>query len=176
MPFNLSKSVLPSPLLKNFVLTPCQSFVGFRASATLRFIRNDWTSRHKKAWSPALSLASHPEALGIALQVEASNVEAPRRYDITNHYTDSSIGVRIHQWLSRDSGHVYSTPTGHLPLPCFWLTFWNFPTIPRCQNQSVVNAFHYVCSTREHAKLKNIKQKRKDFPENMLPIGCKKYL
>ena len=65
-------------------------------------------------------------------------------------------------------GYVYSTPTGHLPLLCFWQDFENFLGFQGCQNQSVVNAFHYVCSTKEHAKLNNIKEKWKNLPENML--------
>ena len=103
----------------------------------------------------------------MALQVEASNVEAPRRYDITNHYTDSSIGVRIHQWLSSIEGMYIAHPRGIYR--CFVSDlYWKFPRFSDRQNQSVVNAFHYVCSTKEHAKLNNIKEKWKDLPENML--------
>ena len=155
MPFSLSKSVCPSPLLKNFVLiVPPFSIYGQGLRQPQMFIKY-WDSDIKKTWSPELSLASHLEARRKCPVSRSEQRRSPTLRGITNHYTDSSIGVRIHQWLSSDSGHVYSTPTGHLLLLCFWLTFWNFPTIPRCQNQSVVNAFHYVCSTKEHAKLKN---------------------
>ena len=51
------------------------------------------------------------------LSKRATQKPTPR--GITIHYTDSSIGARIHQWLSRHRGYVYSTPTGHLPLLCF---------------------------------------------------------
>ena len=65
-----------------------------------------------------------------------------------------TIGARIHQWLSRHRGYVYSTPMGHSPLLCSWQTIWKFPRFSERQNQSVVNAFQYVLFLLTHPTLR----------------------
>ena len=104
----------------------------------------------KKAWSPALSLASRLEAFALPIVVETSNAEAPRRYVYiwpSQRHTLHTGDNRIHQWLYGKVRHVYITyPRRTFTLLCFWQTIWNFPRISNRQNQSVVNAFIYVLS------------------------------
>ena len=120
MPFSLSKSVCPSPLLKNFVLiVPPFSIYGLGLQQPPVFI-HVFRLGHKKSVKPLNYCPLHVlRPLGMCPVCRSEQRRSPTPICITICYTDSSIGVGIHQWLSRHSRYVYSTPTGHLPLPCF---------------------------------------------------------
>ena len=80
-------------------------------------------------------------------QIKANNVKAPREWGIAIHLTDTcgAIGIGIHQWLSGIVQDVHNTTSGASTVAWFLTWFWNFPRISNHQNQSVVNAFQYVC-------------------------------
>ena len=77
-----------------------------------------YTFRFKRE-APELLPAPRSEAPENCPVSRSEQRRSPTQRYITILYTDSSIGVGIHQWLSRHSRYVYSTPTGHLPLLCF---------------------------------------------------------
>jgi hypothetical protein len=87
----------------------------------------------------------------LPIVVETSNAEAPRRYVYHTPPSASTgtIGVRTHLWLYNKWRACINIPKGHLR--CFVFDHdWNFLRISNRQNQSVVNAFIYVCP---HPKL-----------------------
>ena len=89
----------------------------------------------------------------MAYQVKANNVKAPRWWGIALQLPNAcgAIGVGIHQWLSGIVQAVHNTPTGASTVAWFLTWFWNLPRISNHQNQSVVNAFQYVCFPRQRS-------------------------
>ena len=79
------------------------------------------------------------------LQVEASNAEAPRQL-----YNTPTTPMAI-----RDSTGMYITHPRGIYRCLVFNRILKFSYDFKMSRLSVVNAFHYVCSTKEHAKLKN---------------------
>ena len=129
-------------------------FLWSRATATMVYIYIYYgiSQDIKKTWSPALSLASRSEAPrnGLASRNEQRRSPTPICISYTSKCQYWSHWCKDTPMAVQQMKGMYKHTQGASTLLCFWQTIWNFLRISNRQNQSVVNAFIYVCP---HPKL-----------------------